>query len=203
MKTMMKDTRRVWAALALWGLLGVTGAQAQTKILLGVAPAGEFIAAMVAREQGFFKKRGLDVDLQIVPPGLEWPVLMTMRAPAEPGRYVGEIDLVHEGISWFGDKGSPTLRFSIDVTAAGTVQTSASAAMKEDPIPEYPDAAVPRPAARPSATPTKADFPMNGVPREQVMEIIRSHGGRLAYLEEDRRAGPEWVSYRYFVASRS
>ena len=141
--------------------------------------------------------------LQIVPPGLEWPVLMTMRAPAEPGRYVGEIDLVHEGISWFGDKGSPTLRFSIDVTAAGTVQTSAVTAMKEYPIPDYPDAVVPRPAAPPSATPTKADFPMNGVPREQVMEIIRSHRGRLAYLEEDRRAGPEWVSYRYFVAGRS
>ena len=141
--------------------------------------------------------------LQIVPPGLEWPVLMTMRAPTEPGRYVAEIDLVHEGISWFGDKGSPTLRFSIDVTTAGTVQTSAFTAMKEYPIPEYPDAAVPRPAARPSATPTKADFPMNGVPREQVMEIIRSYDGRLAYLEEDRRAGPEWVSYRYFVAGRS
>jgi SAM-dependent methyltransferase len=141
--------------------------------------------------------------LQIVPPGLEWPVLMTMRAPAEPGRYVGEIDLVHEGISWFGDKGSPTLRFSIDVTAAGTVETSAFTAMKEYPIPEYPDAVVPRPVAPPTATPTKADFPMNGVPREQVMEIIRSHGGRLAYLEEDRRAGPEWVSYRYFVAGRS
>ena len=26
--------------------------------------------------------------LQVVPPGLEWPVLLTMRAPGEPGRYV-------------------------------------------------------------------------------------------------------------------
>ena len=41
---------------------------------------------------------------------------------------------------------------------------------------------------------------MDGVPREQVMALIHEHGGRLAYLEEDRRAGPEWVSYRYFVA---
>ena len=44
---------------------------------------------------------------------------------------------------------------------------------------------------------------MNGVHREQVMDIIRLHGGRLACLEEDRRAGPEWVSYRYFVVGRS
>lgn len=44
---------------------------------------------------------------------------------------------------------------------------------------------------------------MAGVPRPQVMDMIEKHGGRLAYLEEDRRAGPEWVSYRYFVAGRS
>ena len=141
--------------------------------------------------------------LQIVPPGLAWPVLVKMRAPAVPGRYVVEIDLVHEGITWFAHKGSRTLRFSIDVTSADAPVEAPASAMKEYPIPEYPDAAVPRPAARASATPTKADFPMNGVPREQVMEIIRTHGGRLAYLEEDRRAGPEWVSYRYFIAGRS
>ena len=142
--------------------------------------------------------------LQIVPPGLEWPVLVTMRAPAEPGRYVLEIDLVHEGISWYRDKGSPALRLSIDVTAAGVdVTRSAAAMMNEYPVPAYPEAVVPRPAAPPPDAPTKADFPMNGVPREQVMDIIRAHGGRLAYLEEDRRAGPEWVSYRYFVAGRS
>jgi hypothetical protein len=54
-----------------------------------------------------------------------------------------------------------------------------------------------------SSAVVKADFPMNGVHREEVMEIIRTHGERLAYLEEDRRAGPEWVSYRYFVAGGS
>jgi SAM-dependent methyltransferase len=141
--------------------------------------------------------------LQIVPPDLAWPVLIKMRVPAVPGRYVAEVDLVHEGITWFAHRGSPTLRFSIDVTAANTPVDAQASAMKEYPIPEYPDGAVPRPAARSSAEPTKADFPMNGVPREQVMDIIRAHGGRLAYLEEDRRAGPEWVSYRYFVAGRS
>ncbi len=136
--------------------------------------------------------------LQIVPPGLEWPVLVTMRAPAAPGRYVVEIDLVHEGISWFAHKGSPTLRFAIDVTA-GPAERTASVAIEEYPLPDSPDGLIPRPAGAPSATPAKGDFPMNGVPRETVLEIIRGHGARLAYLEEDRRAGPEWASYRYFV----
>lgn len=142
--------------------------------------------------------------LQIVPPGLEWPVLMTMRAPAAPGQHVVEIDLVHEGITWFAHRGSPTLRFAIEVTPArGAVQGPSSVSIREYPIPEYPEAVVPRPTGPPAATPTKADFPMNGVPREQVMNIIRTCGGRLAYLEEDRRAGPEWVSYRYFVVGGS
>ena len=43
---------------------------------------------------------------------------------------------------------------------------------------------------------------MHGVPRETVMELISKYGGRLVYLEEDRRAGPEWVSYRYFVVGK-
>ena len=57
--------------------------------------------------------------LQIVPPGMSWPVLVTIRAPQSPGRYMAEIDLVHEGISWFEHKGSRTVRFPIAVAAAG------------------------------------------------------------------------------------
>jgi SAM-dependent methyltransferase len=141
--------------------------------------------------------------LQVVPPGLEWPVLLTMRAPGQPGIYVGEIDLVHEGITWFAHKGSPTLRFTIEVTrtsAAG--DDPATAMMKEYPIPDYPETELPRRPAAGSELPPDVGFPMHGVPREDVIDIIREHDGRLAYLEEDRRAGPEWVSYRYFVVGR-
>ena len=141
--------------------------------------------------------------LQEVPPGMEWPVLMTMRAPSEPGTYVGEIDLVHEGVTWFGHKGSPTLRFTIEVTRNAVVgEAPAAAMMKEYAIPDYPDGVVPSPRSSGESLP-EMDFPVDGVPREQVMDIIHQHGGRLAYLEEDRRAGPEWVSYRYFVVGRS
>jgi SAM-dependent methyltransferase len=139
--------------------------------------------------------------LQVVPPGLEWPVLVTMRAPATPGRYIVEVDLVHEGITWYTHKGSPVLRLAIDVILARDTQSPASVFIQEYPIPQYPEDVVPRPSGPPSAA--KAAFPMNGVPREQVMDVIAKHGGRLVYLEEDRRAGPEWVSYRYFVAGSS
>ena len=139
--------------------------------------------------------------LQVVPPGLHWPVLMTMRAPANAGRYVLEIDLVHEGISWFGHKGSSTLRLPVDVMPANEVTGGSKISIQEFAIPQYPEDVVPRPAGSPP--PAKAEFPMNGVPRDAVIEQIHKHGGRLAYLEEDRRAGPEWVSYRYFVVGRA
>jgi len=140
--------------------------------------------------------------LQIVPPGLEWPVQLTMRAPSEPGWYVGEIDLVHEGISWYAHKGSRSLRFRIEVTHNGLAPREGDAAMmKEYAVPHYPEALLPSPGA--SAPRTRADFPMHGVDRDEVMDLIRANGGRLACLEEDRRAGPEWVSYRYFVLGPS
>lgn len=141
--------------------------------------------------------------LQTVPPGLEWPVLLTLRAPADAGTYVGEIDLVHEGVTWFGHKGSPTLRFTMRVThdAAAVRAEGRPQLMREFPVPSYPEDVIPKPAAA-AEPPARAEFPMHGVPRQDVMAIIRTHGGRLAYLEEDRRAGPEWVSYRYFVVGR-
>jgi hypothetical protein len=141
--------------------------------------------------------------LQMVPAGLEWPVLMTIHAPAEPGKYVGEIDLVHEGVTWYGHRGSPTLRFTIEVTRsnAATNTNARPAMMNEYPVPDYSDDVLPK-SSRSAAPPPQANFPMHGVPRETVMDLINQYGGRLAYLEEDRRAGPEWVSYRYFVVGR-
>jgi trans-aconitate methyltransferase len=142
--------------------------------------------------------------LQVVPPGLECPVLLTMTAPTEPGTYVCEIDLVHEGITWFAGKGSRSLRLTIEATRdANAARRPAASMIKEYAIPDYPEDVVPRPQ-RPAIDPRPAaDFPMDGVPRSEVMDIIRGHGARLAYLEEDRRAGPEWASYRYFVVGRS
>ena len=138
--------------------------------------------------------------LQVVPPGLEWPVMISFRAPASPGRYVVEIDLVHEGITWWVHKGSPTLRFTIDVleNTSATPHTG-SALMREYAVPHYPENALPTPPA--DLPPSSGDFPIYGIPRDEVIAIVRAHGARLAYLEEDRRAGPEWVSYRYFVAA--
>ena len=53
----------------------------------------------------------LPFDLQ---PGSKAEVLLVIKAPDEPGKYTLEIDAVQEGVAWFAQKGSQTLR--IDVT---------------------------------------------------------------------------------------
>jgi tRNA (mo5U34)-methyltransferase len=45
-----------------------------------------------------------------VGPGESVELTLRLRAPAEPGRYVLEFDMVSEHLSWFEDLGSPTVR---------------------------------------------------------------------------------------------
>jgi hypothetical protein len=40
---------------------------------------------------------------------------LAIKAPAEKGGHVVEIDLVHEGRAWFAALGSPTLRIPLEV----------------------------------------------------------------------------------------
>ncbi|MFL6337473.1 MAG: hypothetical protein ACJ754_29585 [Pyrinomonadaceae bacterium] len=48
-------------------------------------------------------------------PGGETELTLPVRAPAEPGDYVLEIDMIHEGVTFFFEKGSKTLRLNVKV----------------------------------------------------------------------------------------
>jgi len=50
-----------------------------------------------------------------VKPGEEIEIELTVTAPNVPGEYVLEIDMVHEGVTWFYQQGSPTLRWQVYV----------------------------------------------------------------------------------------
>ena len=57
-------------------------------------------------------RAALLVDLA---PGEETEIDLTINAPISPGEYTLEIDVLQEGVSWFGLKGSKTLRLPIVV----------------------------------------------------------------------------------------
>jgi hypothetical protein len=51
-----------------------------------------------------------------LPPGQSQTVTAQVHAPAQPGDYILEMDVLQEGVAWFGDRtGSPTLRIPVHV----------------------------------------------------------------------------------------
>ena len=50
-----------------------------------------------------------------LPPGAETQMTLTVNAPRTPGEYTLEIDMVHEGVTWFSERGARPLRLSVRV----------------------------------------------------------------------------------------
>ena len=50
-----------------------------------------------------------------LPPGGEAELRLPVKAPKEPGDYVLEVDMIHEGVTFFHEKGSKTLRMNVKV----------------------------------------------------------------------------------------
>jgi hypothetical protein len=48
-------------------------------------------------------------------PGEEAEMTLQITAPKEPGDYTLELDMVQEGVNWFGEKGSPTTKAKVTV----------------------------------------------------------------------------------------
>ena len=48
-------------------------------------------------------------------PGAETQMTLTVNAPRTPGDYVLEIDMVHEGVTWFSERGARSLRLNVRV----------------------------------------------------------------------------------------
>jgi hypothetical protein len=55
---------------------------------------------------------GIPKDLK---PGEEVEMTLQITAPKQPGEYILDLDMVQEGISWFGEKGSPTTKAKVTV----------------------------------------------------------------------------------------
>lgn len=50
-----------------------------------------------------------------LPPGAETEMTLAVTAPMTPGEYTLEIDMVHEGVTWFSERGAQPLRLSVQV----------------------------------------------------------------------------------------
>lgn len=130
-----------------------------------------------------------------VEPGASCRLCVTVTVPPDPGDYQLEIDVVHEGITWFADRGSRAFRERVVSGASGQVDDGRELPARSSVAPalRLPDAVV---ADSPDA------LPMHGIPRGQVEQVIRDRGGELLHVEPDDRGGKEWAGYRYFARKR-
>jgi SAM-dependent methyltransferase len=135
---------------------------------------------MKQRDDG---RTDLTEDLE---PKEEVALPLTVTAPTEPGEYILELDMVQEHVAWFKDKGSPTCRVPVRVTAAQ--DSTAPAAPAQPPLSPAPVA------------PRQPEMGMYCLPRSTVSDLVAGQGARLLHVEEYASAGPEFVSYRYYVS---
>ncbi len=110
-----------------------------------------------------------------VAPGETATIGLPVEAPAAPGTYILELDMVQEHVRWFATAGSKPARIRVRVDAAlppGTVEG----------LPKFME--------------------MHGIPRPEVEALIARSGGRLLAADDDQAPGPTWTSYRYVAERR-
>ncbi len=136
----------------------------------------------------------------ILPSGATWRLSLTLTTPDREGTYTCEIDIAHEGVRWFKDRGSPVTRFPVTVrtnapsTPSSTVPTRSVGAETVTTL--YPWS---RQAPGDAAAADPGDFPMYGVHTSVVLELLSATGGELIRRLDDYSCGDEWVSFMYFV----
>lgn len=132
-------------------------------------------------------------------PGETFEFALKMKAPRIPGTYRCEIDLVHEAVCWFADRGSHSARFAVRVGQQPDAVTSPA---------DEPSADAGAPAAAPLAdiydelparTEEPGTIPMYCIERDEIARLVSLHGAQLIQADEDKQCGIEWVGYRYFV----
>lgn len=129
---------------------------------------------------------------------------LTMRTPSRPGDYICEFDAVHEYVAWFAHRGSATTRQPLTITPAGDAAGAPPAIEPVTAATLLSDERIAVPAVPELAQPVEEEdlpqFPMNGVPSDEVIALLTGLGLRLLHVHPDDMAGPDWVSYKYYWA---
>jgi len=109
---------------------------------------------------------------------------LDITAPAAAGCYVLEIDMVQEGVAWFGQKGSKTAREPVMVVA-GADDDGAKERRRQSDGGE--DASV------------EPRMEMHAIGREEVVGLLEKNGARAVHIEEAHVGVPPCRSCWYFV----
>jgi SAM-dependent methyltransferase len=145
---------------------------------------------LVMRDDG---RANLPAD---VPPGGRANVSLEVTAPPVPGRYLLEVDLVEEGVTWFAEHSPSATGLVVEVggwrawtslrRALGRARWRLSQRRRH------------RHEVDGGTTSSGPQMEMHFLPRARVEECIAAEGGVLLAADEDGSAG-YWPGYRYTV----
>lgn len=139
----------------------------------------------------------------IVKPGEQAEILIAVTTPDRAGSYSCELDLVHETITWFKDRGSPTCQLPIEVAVTDTVEPARPTTPARSATGPWEEAWALVQTRLPSPGHEPEPFPMFGIPRDEVLEFLAGHEAAVLLVDEDGHAGWEWIGYRYTVEKPS
>ena len=145
---------------------------------------------IIVRDDGRSK---LPSDLKT---GEETEVILTMKTPEREGKYLCELDLVHESIAWFKDRDSATVIFEVDVTSKTPgLSPHRSKSPSKSSIDEREDinSVLPKMAEEPKP------FSMYVTRKEKILNYFHGKNAEVVSVDDDGRCGWEWHSYCYYI----
>ncbi|HVV08957.1 class I SAM-dependent methyltransferase [Amycolatopsis sp.] len=133
---------------------------------------------MVARDDGRTELP------RTVAPGESLELELIVRAPAEPGRYELELDLVEEFVAWWSEHGSPTARIAVTVGEGSPGQLVFTSA---------------EPVSVAGEAERNEGIEMHPVPAPLMRSVFEHIGAELLATDDLAMAGPEWASRTYLI----
>lgn len=126
-------------------------------------------------------------------PMKEVQLSLSITIPVEPGNYILELDMVHEQVAWFKDKGSQTTKLPIKVEGIDKSKSRSSKIFNF-----YQQLrGVSRAQDRPQTFAPSME--MYGLPKDVVLELISNYGGKVLDVQQDFSVGQGWLSFLYCV----
>ncbi len=120
-----------------------------------------------------------------LPPGEELELPLVITPPTKAGRYILELDMVQELVAWFKNKGSATTHITVDVKARPP--------MRDVVFSDSSD------KAKSSGADFQPVMEMYGIPKGDVVDLIKKSAGSIVDIQQNELAGKEWISYTYFT----
>src|SRR5205085_1347568 len=121
-----------------------------------------------------------------IAPGRATGVAFALPAPPRPGIYQLVIDVVHEGVTWFGDEAGRTATIAVQVRHRELWKRARSR--------------VARAFGRSRSAPARSGTEIQtfGLPEDEIVARIDAAGLRILRTERDN-ATPGWTSATYYA----